>query len=126
VLSLERAKAAPLKIYLARFCVEDHRWFPGVFAPYVRNTEVVSVDYALAIELKKIHPNFPQSMPSLRLLTLMTLVSDSDRDRSTDPFESFAPILKCLSLEDIPLYPLLRKIRTLTELSLYDYQFNLQ
>ena len=121
VLSLERAKAAPLKLTIWHIG-EDH-WLPDLLVPCIQNIEVLSADRTRAIELKKVFPDFPQSMSSLRSLTLG---SDGDWDRSTDPFESFAPALKCLSLNDIPFYPSLRKITTLTELSLDDPSFNLQ
>ena len=120
VLSLERAKAAPLKLTVSR--VGEHHWLLNPLAPCMQNTEALSVECTSAIKLKELL-NFPQSMPSLRSLTLE---SDDDWDRSTDPFESFAPTLKCLSLTCIPLYPSLRKIRTLTELSLFDLYFDLQ
>jgi len=121
VLSLERAKAAPLKLTVSDD--DEPYWLPDLLAPCIQNTEALSVQCPSAIELKKVLPNFPQSMPSLRSLTLQ---SDDGWERSTDPFESFAPTMKYLSLNTIPLYPSLRKIRTLTELSLDDCDFNLQ
>jgi len=121
VLSLERAKAAPLKLTIFRD--DEPHWLPDLLAPHIQNTEALSVGRPSAIDLKKVVLDFPQSMPSLRSLTLE---SYDEWDRSTDPFESFAPTLKYLSLNTIPLYPSLRKIRTLTELSLDDYDFNLQ
>ena len=120
-MSLERAKAAPLKLAVLR--AQESYWLPELLAPCIQNTEVLSVQFAWAIDLERILPDFPQSMPSLRSLTLE---SEKDWDRSTDPFESFAPTLKYISLDSIPLYPSLRKIRTLTELILHDYKFHLQ
>jgi len=121
VLSLERAKAAPLK-----FTICDHGepyWPPDLLAPYIQNIEALSFERAWVFKLKKVLPNFPQSMPSLRSLRLTSI---NDWDRSTDPFESFAPTLEYLTLRSIPLYPSLRKIRTLTELFLSDSRFDLQ
>ena len=62
-------------------------------------------------------------MPSLRSLTLEWM---DNWDGSIDPFESFPHTLKYLLLGSIPLYPSLRKLRSLTELFLYDRRFNVQ
>jgi len=120
-LSLERAKAAPLKLTI-HYGTKPH-WLPDLLVPCIQNTEVLSIGCSSATELKKILPNFPQSMPSLRSLALQ---SDGNWDRSTDPSGSFAPTLKYLSLNTVPLYPSLRKIRSLTELFLSDSRFDLQ
>jgi len=68
-------------------------------------------------------PNFPNSMPNLRSLTLA--MRGGCWDSSFDPFESPAHTLEYLSLVDIPLSPSLLELRTLTALTLHLYQFNL-
>ena len=120
-LGLERAKSAPLKLTI--LYIDGSRWLSDLLGPCIQSTEALSTNPISTINLKKSLPNFPQSMPGLRSLALE---SDNNWDRSTDPFESFAPTLKYLSLTGIPLYPSLCKIRTLTELFLLDLYFDLQ
>ena len=124
MLSLERAGGAPLKINLSTSEIGDGHWLPDLLIPYAQNTQALNVDPLSVVELGRVLPNFPQSMPNLRRLALSTSQSLS-WDRFTDPFESFPPALKYLSLTKIPLYPSLLELRTLTELHLCDFQFNL-
>ena len=119
--SLERAELTPLEIYLG--ASPDDRWLSDLLAPYL-NIETVNVHCISAIALKKFLPNFPQSVPNLQSLTLVTQ-QGSRWDRFADPFESFSPPLRYLKLSGVSLYRSLLKLRTLTELDLHDHQFNL-
>ena len=67
-------------------------------------------------------PGLPQSMPALRSLTIEGVYI---WDRSIDLFKQFVPALKYLSSTNIPFHPSLLSLRTLTSLSIQDYQFNL-
>jgi len=69
VLSLERAKAAPLDINLD-LSVTTSAFF-DLLTPYIQNTESCCVRAILAIEdLTRWLLNFPWSMPSLRALKI--------------------------------------------------------
>ena len=71
-------------------------------------------------------PNPLQSMPTLQSLELSRSVFEADWDRSIDPFVLFTiPALERLSLEDIPLYPSLCGLSTLTEFTITDIHFDL-
>jgi hypothetical protein len=70
-------------------------------------------------------PNFPRSMPNLRLLELSPQLDRPDWDTSIDPFGSFSHTLRYLSLCNVPLYPSFLKLRTLTEFTLRDHKFTL-
>lgn len=98
-LSLERAKAAPLEIHLDIHEIRGDPQFLNLLTPL-------------------------KSVPNLRSLSL----SDDGVgvwDQSIDPFELSARALQYLSLNGIPLYPSFLDLRTLTELGIHDYRFNL-
>lgn len=125
VVSLQRAKAAPLKISFNMRWDTDCPSFPDIIRPYLQNTRTLAVDLIPSIEkFASMFPNFPQSMPGLQSLTL-SLSAGADWDRSVDLFEPFTPALKSLSLEFIPLSPSMLGLRTLTEFSIQDPHFNL-
>ncbi|KAF9777980.1 hypothetical protein BJ322DRAFT_1222039 [Thelephora terrestris] len=117
--SLQRAKAAPLKITLHMPLGSSSH---DIFAPYLQNTRALAIHSISTIEeLTKTFPSFPKSMLNLRSLELGHLFDDDESEfqtgsnRSTDPFGSFIPPLEYLLLRDIPLYPSLRGLKTLTE-----------
>ena len=128
VVSLERAKAAPLKISFNMFRDAKNRpSFPKIIIPYIQNTGTLEVYHIPSTEeFTNAFPNFPRSMPALRSLTLSPYIDiDIDWDESTDLFEGFVPALEFLSLEYIPLYPSLLGLRTLTEVIIQHPQFDL-
>jgi hypothetical protein len=122
--SLERAKSALLKITLDPSPFRRDHPLSGLLIPYIQNTKILNVGRLSAVELKKVLPNFPQSMPNLQTLTLNTK-NAAGWDQSIDPFESFPPTLRYLELVATSLYPSLLKLRTLVELDLHDRKFNL-
>jgi len=122
-LSLERSKAAPLEVWLGS---DEVPWFPGLLVPYFQTTKTLHVNTDSSIdELAKQLPNFPQSMPNLRSLSL-TRRWYVNWDRSIDPFGPFSPTLKCLTLFGAPLYQSFLRLRTLTKLVLTDDRFDLR
>ena len=118
-LSLERAKAARLDVSVdMRQFRADPRSF-GPIIPYTKNIDTLSIyDLPGIEELALVFPNFPQSTPNLRSLTLYSTYANAKWDRTVDPFKSFPRALKCLGLFDIPLYSSLRNLRALTDLTL--------
>ncbi|KAF9777649.1 hypothetical protein BJ322DRAFT_1095925 [Thelephora terrestris] len=117
---LQRAKAAPLKITLHMPLVSS---LHDVFAPYFRNVRTLSIHSISSIEeFADTFPAFPRSMPNLRSLVLGQLLDEdgfqigSNSIFSVDPFGPFIPPLEHLLLRDIPLYPSLRGLKTLTEI----------
>ena len=127
-LSLERCQAAPLEMRLTMWHVEQNPTFTALITPYMQNTETLRVDYITTIgELVQALPNFPQSMPNLRSLSLFT---DGARvrhleDVSADPLGQPSLTLTHLSLTSIPLYPSFRRLTTLTNLSISNHRFYL-
>jgi len=124
-LSLERAKAARLQINCRMYQATTSSNVPNIFIPHFHNTESLIGHSILTFEkFARMVPNFPQSMPNLRSLTL-TLDDLEGWNPPTDPFESIAHGLEELSLFGIPLSPSLLKLRALTHLTLHDRGFNL-
>jgi hypothetical protein len=120
-LSLERAKAASLRVRLD-LDIGDPGFF-DLLAPYVQNIGTLRVTSPTTIEkLRQALPKFPQSTPNLRSLSLN---SDVHWGQSTDPFGSLASTLRCLGLDDIPLYPSLLRLRSLTEFTYVNGRFDL-
>jgi hypothetical protein len=120
-LSLERANTASLSV-----CLDMDRWDPGFFgllAPYVQNIDTLRVTSPTTIKkLRQALPKFPRSTPNLRSLSLN---SDVHWGGSTDPFGSLAPTLRYLELGNIPLYPSLLRLKSLTALSYVNGRFDL-
>ena len=123
-LSLGRSKAALLEFRLRSYRIRDRPGFSDLIFPYLKNTKTLDFSDFLTIEeFRQRLPNFPQSMPNLRSLTLAPWLGGPDWDPFIDPFGSFPHTLRCLSLHYFPLYPSFLKLRTLTELTLRDYKF---
>ena len=121
-MSLERAKAAPLTVYL-KMKMNGDPGFLDLLLPYYQNIRSLSVVRPVPVEqLTRALPNFFKSMPSLRSLTLEA----GDWGQHIDPLDfSAAHTLKELSLHSVPLYPSILNFRTLTKFSLVDYHFDL-
>ncbi|KAF9649543.1 hypothetical protein BDM02DRAFT_3186179 [Thelephora ganbajun] len=122
-LSLERAKVAPLTVYLM-----VHTRSPGfldLLLPHTQNIVFLSVaSFSTIEELTQVLPNFPKSMPNLRSLALVKS-GQSDPSQSIDPFDFSAHTLKELTLSNIPLFPSILSIRTLTKFALRDCHLNI-
>ena len=125
-LSLERSKEAPLQIYLDMDQVRETPKFVDLITPYIHNAETLEfVNLKTVDDLKRTLPNFPRTMPNLRSLDLSIQEDSPDWDPTIDPFGLFSPSLRHLLLYDIPLYPSFLNLKTLTEFTLHDYNFNL-
>ena len=123
-LSLQRAKEVPLEISLDGVQIGKSPGFPDLLTSHIKNTESLQFKLSSSIqELAQALPNFPQSMPNLRSLSLIGRTTGWDW--SADPFGPLTPTLTRLSLIDIPLYPTFLRISTLTNLTLYHGRFNL-
>ena len=120
-ISLQRAKAAPLELWLRAVQVRGRYGSPKLTSPYIQNIKTLHFTGFKSIEeLIRALPNFPQSAPELRSLTLLRLGGPWWDDCSVDPFESLTLSLTHLSLADVHLYPSLLRLRDLTELTLCD------
>jgi hypothetical protein len=125
-LSLERAKTARLgvTIDMCKFRADPGSF--GLTSPQIQNIDSLLVyDLPGIEELTQALPNFPQSTPNLRSLTLRCAYTSAKWARTIDPFESLAHTLKRLSLFNVPLYPSLRNLRSLTDLTLRYHYFDL-
>ena len=124
-LSLERSKAAPLKISLCMYDVEER--FSGLLAPYIQNIVAFNLsEIGSPEDIMQNFPNFPCSTPNLRSLEMsLDDDDDDDLDISIDPFQPFPSTLRRLVLFGVPLYPTFLNLRTLTEFTLCDYVFAL-
>ena len=126
-LSLERAKASRLDVNIN---MSPFRAGPpsfGPMIPYLGNIDTLHVhDLPGVEELTRALPNFPQSTPNLRSLTLRSAYTSARWDPTVDPFGSLARALKHLSLLNVPLYPSILGLSALTDLTLRYYSFDLQ
>ena len=126
--SLQRAKGAPLGIYVNIDDLREAPWFPKMIDLYVGNTKIIYFSNAIEIQgLKRVIPGFPQSTPNLRSLTVESDGVDGCPKRHTiDPFESLAPTLGYLKLVEFPFCPSFLRLRPLTELEIRtDLDFHL-
>ena len=118
ILSLQRAKAAPLRISLDMDQIKESPWFSDLIAPHIQNTETLYIDsISTTKELSQMFPNFPWSMPNLRLLSFSLQPRQAELDWSINPLGSSTPTLTHLSLIDISLSPSFLRLRTLTNLT---------
>ena len=121
VLSLERAKAAPLAIHLDMREIREDTQFLNFLVLHAQNTETLHVDGLATIDDLA---HLPLQSPNLRSLSLSEM-GITKWDRSIDPFESLTHTLRHLSLIGVPLYPSFLDLRTLTEFTIYDSRCNL-
>jgi len=119
-LSLERSKAAPLHLTVETSSSGQDPGCRHLMIPHAHKIETLEYLPEMTTEdLTQAFPNFPQSMPNLRLLKTAPSPSELDWDPSVDPFKPFPNSMRSLSLYHTPLYPSILKIRTLTELTLH-------
>ena len=125
-LSLERCRAAPLKLQLSIPQLEKNPRFTALIAPYIQNTESLDICSISTIrELAQALQYFPQSMPNLRTLLLSSDPPSPRAHVSADPFEQLTLALAHLSLESVTLFPSLRRLTTLKNLSIANLQLDL-
>ena len=121
--SIQRAKATPLEICLDMDQVRENPGFCDLINSSIQNAKSLRFSGFITVkELTGTLPSFLQSTPNLRSLTLDGAKS---RGNSGDPFESLPPTLRYLNLSCFPLYPPFLRLRTLTELTLYNDRFGL-
>jgi len=122
-LSLERCRAAPLKLWLDASQARSNPSFWDLMTPFAQTTETLRLGPLSSIEeLAQILPNFPQSMPNLRSLSLSKHINWR---QSGDPFGQLTPGLTRLSLVGFPLYPSFLALRNLRVLMLRNYHLDL-
>ena len=69
--SLQRAKLAPLQIHLDVDQIMESSGFAVLIIPHIQNLETLDIDSISAVEeFAQTLPNFPQSVPNLRSLSL--------------------------------------------------------
>ena len=127
-LSLGRCQAAPLELQLSMAQVEEIPRFTALITPYMKNTESLIISNLSTIgRLVRALPNFPQSMPNLRILSLsINPLVDRLEDVSADgPLRGPTPPLTHLSLSYVPLYPSLQHLTSLTNLTFCHHEFDL-
>ena len=121
-LSLQRAKATDLDIRLNMAQINKSPGFSDLLAPYIQNTKTLRVHFGSTQEFARTLPDFPQSMPNLRSLSLIGKVCDWDW--STDAFGPLTTLAH-LTLVYVPLWPSFLHLRTLTDLTLDYFRCNL-
>lgn len=120
---LERAKAAPLSVFLL-FKIDQE--FLDLLLPHAPKIASLScVGFSTVEELIQTLPDFPKSMSNLQSLAL-TGTGRADWGHLVDPFDfSIHNALRELSLSYVPLFPSMLSLRTLTKFSLFDRHFPL-
>ena len=125
-LTLARAKAAPLHVNINMNSFRADLGTFGLITPYLQNVDSLTVSELPGIEeLIRALPNFPQSTPNLRSLTLRCTYASAGRwDPTVDPFVPLTRSVKRLSLLNVPLYPSLLNLKNLTDLTLRYHWFD--
>jgi hypothetical protein len=124
-LSLARAKASRLRVNADMHLFRANPGSFGFTTTSLQNIDSLNVFDLLSIEeLTRALPNFPQSTPNLRSLTLHCAYTSARWDPAVDPFGSLARQLRHLSLLNVPLYPSILSLRSLTDLSLRYHRFD--
>ena len=125
-LSLQRAKAIPLKLWLDSEQIERSPGLPGLIIPHIQNIQTLHfLMFRTTESLQRTLPDFPRSTPNLQSLALHMIGNDVV-DRFADPLESLTPTLRSLSLTDVHLYPSFLRLRALTELTLSHNRLDLR
>ena len=117
-LSLERTKAAPLNVFIIFGYGEE---FFDMLLPHAYKVVTLDCSHFTAIEeLTQALPNFPKSMPNLQSLSLTCHGGHDDQSLIIDPFDfSTHTTLRKLSWKNLPLFPSILSLRTLTDLNLW-------
>ena len=124
-LSLARAKACRLHLHIVMHLFRADPGTFGLIIPYLQKIDSLTVSELPGIEeLTRALPNFPQSTPNLRSLTLHCAYSSASWDPTADPFVLLTRNVKRLSLLNVPLYPSILGLRNLTDLSLRYHWFD--
>ena len=106
--------------------VRERPGFTNLLIPYLRNVETLRISELTTVkEIGQTLPNFPRSTPNLRSLELLLSDEGDKWNPSFDPFGLFPNTLSDLSLHDIPLYPSILDIRTLTQFTFFNQKFSL-
>lgn len=93
--------------------------------PYIKNIASLQVMNPTTIDtLRQALPDFPRSMPNLRSLEFGSYPG-LYWDRSVDPFKSLASTIRRINLAHVPLYPSILRLKSLTELTYTNPQFDL-
>jgi len=104
--------------------VRENPGFSALITPHIQNIGTLHINRISTIEeLAQTFPDFPRSMPNLRSFSFSPSLG-FNQDWSTDPFEAFTPALTHLSLEFLPLYPSLLRLRTLMNLTIHNLSFD--
>ena len=124
-LSLARAKASRLTVSIDMHSFREDPGTFGLMTPYLQNVGSLTVSDLLGIEeLTRALSRFPQSTPNLRSLALHCAYTNAKWNPTVDPFGSLARTMKRLSLLNVPLYPSILSLRSLTDLSLRYHSFD--
>lgn len=124
-LSLARVKACRLHVHIDMQSFRGDSGPFGLKTRYVQNIDSLKVSEVSGIdELTRALPKFPHSAPNLRSLALHCAYASPRWDPSIDPFVSLTRTLKRLSLLNVPLYPSILNLRSLTDLTLRYHWFD--
>jgi len=112
-LSLERSKEAPLQIYLDMNQVRKKPGSVGLVTPYIHNVEALVFKNLVTVDdIIGTFPNFPQTMPNLRLLDLSLRAVSPNWVSTINPFGLFTSFSRNCRLRrgcyDVGRYPLTR------------------
>jgi hypothetical protein len=126
LLSLQRSKAAPLQIDL-HLRTKDRGFIP-ILLPRIQNIGSLNIHGISSIEeLVRVLPGVPRLTPNLQSLTLRgTAFWRAERNQPIDPFVQLTDTLRYLSLDHFPLCPSFLRLRSLTELDIFDYRLNVR
>ena len=125
-LSLQRCKSTPLKVWVGIRQDKVTREFFDLMAPHIRNTKALNVGSGL--DPKEFTPTLRKIFPLTPNLRSLSLVRGPWRPllgQTNDPCDQLTSPLTDLFLSDIPLYPSLMRLRSLTSFTIDNYQFNL-
>lgn len=125
-LSLERSKSAPLELWLDVRQAGVTPEFFDLVKPHIQNAKALGVDSdSVEDEFTETLQNFLPSIRNLRSLYLRGGGDNAPSERFNDPCGHLTSSLTYLYLFEIPLHPSFLQLRTLTDFTLHNHQFNL-